>query len=778
MESSETLHPSRPPEEAGRVATTSADSALSLRGRCHGYVLAVVVGALGVLLVHHPMLLSGLRRMQVNLGDTRFNNYILEHDYLWFRGEADHADFWNCPFFYPAPNVAAYSDILLSVAPVYGVFRLLGAPPDTAFQLWMIACSALNYVAGFHLLHRRFRLGIAAASVGAFVFAFGAPRINQLGHQQLLPQFMTLVTIDALLGLFDGVARSPGRRAWLWIAAMLGVVTQLYAGFYLGYFFLLGLGIATALAFSWQPSRRALLTTIRRDVWLILVSGIVGGLLLRPMLAHYLIAAREIGKRDLIIVNFFVPRATALLYLGPDSWVWGGPSWLQVIPAPVQEHEKRLGVGLLTLLAGALGIFCNRDRVSVRLIAGTSLVLLVCVIPVDQGLVIDSCILAVLVILTLAFRRCRVRRGESLIVLLLLVAFLHWNAFASSPMRGAALFALLLIITDLYQSRSEPLRFVVLGGAAACLALALFTPDVLALGLGFGIALGYVAWLLGVRPLARVVLSGARIWLLFAGLTSYNQEPTVLKVGLLAPIFLSATATNATERTNRPARRSSPAADRSIVAAMCVALFVTLVYEGNELAWVFLHLHLPGASALRAIGRVGVMMLILWGFGLALFIETLVARRRWVLALAVGLLCCLEQGLTTPSYDKDKNRTAIAELSRRINRTDVAFLYSPRHPTMPPWKYQLDAMWAGLEGGTPTINGYSGNCPKDWTPFMNTAIQDDCEALCVEVALRRWIETKRLPPGRIGWIGGREEWQPSHDSATLTRAGVGNGSNR
>jgi hypothetical protein len=202
-----------------------ASSDPSYLSRAIAHVLVAIVGLLGILMAHHPMLFSGLQRMQVNLGDSRFNNYILEHSYRWLIGAPLHTEFWNPPFFYPARNVTAYSDLLLSVAPLYVVFRAVGFLPDTSFQLWMIACSGLNYLVAFHLLHRRFRLGAAAACAGAILFAFGAPRINQAGHQQLLPQFLSLVTIDALAGLFAAPGLPAWKRLMLWLAVMLGVVT-------------------------------------------------------------------------------------------------------------------------------------------------------------------------------------------------------------------------------------------------------------------------------------------------------------------------------------------------------------------------------------------------------------------------------------------------------------------------------------------------------------------------------------------------------------------------
>src|SRR4051795_7155497 len=65
---------------------------------------AIAAWIVGLLLQFHPMLLSGLRRMQSDWGDTRLNNYILEHGYRWLRGVPGHERFWSPPVFYPATN--------------------------------------------------------------------------------------------------------------------------------------------------------------------------------------------------------------------------------------------------------------------------------------------------------------------------------------------------------------------------------------------------------------------------------------------------------------------------------------------------------------------------------------------------------------------------------------------------------------------------------------------------------------------------------------------------
>ena len=122
--------------------------------------------ALGMLWVWWPQLSSGLASMPDLLRDPRLVNYTLEHGYRWWLGDPLHAAFWQTPLFHPQPNVTAYTDVMIGVGPLYWAWRELGAAADTAFQLWMLACFALNYAAAFGLLRRGLALSTPAATFG------------------------------------------------------------------------------------------------------------------------------------------------------------------------------------------------------------------------------------------------------------------------------------------------------------------------------------------------------------------------------------------------------------------------------------------------------------------------------------------------------------------------------------------------------------------------------------------------------------------------------------
>lgn len=269
--------------------------------------LTVGIGVVGIMMAHHPMIVSGFAQIQTDLGDTRLIHYLLEHGYLWMRRVPAHLDFWSPPFFYPAPNAAAYSDALVSVGPVYWLYRTLGASPDLSFGLWMVSMSVLNYAAGLLLFRKGLGFGMPAAVAGAALIAFGAPRLNQMNHQQLLPFFFPLLTLYALARLVGD--RSPGRgaRTGYWLLAMAGVVAQLYAGVYLGWFLVFGLTVTAVIAVAIPSCRVVLLEVLRRDAWAIAAAGLAGAVLLVPFLAHYRASAREVGPQFILTLRALIP---------------------------------------------------------------------------------------------------------------------------------------------------------------------------------------------------------------------------------------------------------------------------------------------------------------------------------------------------------------------------------------------------------------------------------------------------------------------------------------
>ena len=158
---------------------------------------------------------------------------------------------------------------------------------------------------------------------------------------------------------------------------------------------------------------------------------------------------------------------------------------------------------------------------------------------------------------------------------------------------------------------------------------------------------------------------------------------------------------------------------------------------------------IPGGVGIRAVGRVVLIVLIPAALGLATLLQRLESSG---LRLASGLIllaCIIEQGTATPSYDAAESRAGIEALAQRVDLRSEAFYYRPcDHGD---WvRYQIDAMWASLESGIPTVNGYSGYHPPGWEGFF---FVDTPHGPRIKDVLDDWNRRNGMRGDRVQWIG-------------------------
>lgn len=308
-----------------------------------------------------PTLASGFARVQADAGDTRFVNYLLEHGWRAFTFRAAWLD---PPFFFPQAGVAAYSETLWPLALVYGPFRLL-LPADTAMQAWMLAVSALNFWVGWALLRRVLGAGAWGAAVGAFLVAFGSPRLSQLNHQHLLAVFFSLGAVWAAAR----VLQPDVRRPWAWSAALAAcLVAQVAAGLYLGFFLGVFAALCLAVAVTLRDARARLRATWPR----LAAAAVVVGLAALPFVRLY---SGGGVAHDFGTVKGYVPELHSWLHVGPEHWLYGWTSSSSLFERLPAEGEHRLGVGLVTLGLVAWGFWALRRRPEVRVVGLAALLL-------------------------------------------------------------------------------------------------------------------------------------------------------------------------------------------------------------------------------------------------------------------------------------------------------------------------------------------------------------------------------------------------------------------
>jgi hypothetical protein len=161
---------------------------------------------------------------------------------------------------------------------------------------------------------------------------------------------------------------------------------------------------------------------------------------------------------------------------------------------------------------------------------------------------------------------------------------------------------------------------------------------------------------------------------------------------------------------------------------------------------------LPGANAIRAVSRIGIFLLFPASYALALFVEQAQGHRLRLVRLAAAVLSLLEQGRTASFFEKIPLRQKVDSLARRIDRKRcAAFFYSPSDPSRRVDYAQLDAVWAYLASGVPTLNGYSGNAPPEWGLGDAQSVTDADETR-LAAAIGDWESLKGLSPQAVCWI--------------------------
>ncbi|WP_165244873.1 hypothetical protein [Paludisphaera soli] len=709
--------------------------------------LVAAVGLAGVLAVHHPMLLSGFRSIQTDLVDSRLLHYLLEHGWLWATGDPGHSRLWDPPFFHPVPNVLAFTDSMVGYAPLYWPWRLAGFAPETAFGIWMVTATVLNYAAGVLLFHDGLKFRAAATAAGAGLLAFGAPRVSQLQHQQLLPFFYVILSLYALRRVFREPDPGPGERAACWVAAGLGAAMQFYGGVYLGWFYVASVGAATAVGLASRTSRGPLLEVLARDWWAVAAGLAAAGVALVPFLAHYLPAAREYASGFNHIQRYTLARPWSWWSLGEANWFWGWVErrWPREPNPFLWEHH--LSVGYLTTAACVLGLLAARGRPLPRVAIGFTVLVLATMTTLPNPGVILAAWAAIAFALGLLFREPDwSERGAAALVAT--TALLAWLPPINAYVVALTVTMIVLCLGRVFARRGRIDEQILPAAAATLLVwrlLPIATTATMAAMFAPAAALAgyYLPARRGAAAFAAVAASlAATAWLMF------ENRPWILVGGTAGALIAWASASVPPERLRL--------GSRGLAWLLAVAFAIVVVIHGHDSFWTAFSPWIPGSLAIRVPARVALVLLVPAALGLAILVERL-DRGRWgAAAWGVALVCLAEQTSTSPTFEVTESRARIAEVSRDVRPDAEAFYYEPVGANGF-ILYGLDAMWASIQTGVPTINGYSGCFPTDWRGF---ALVDTLGYPPTEVVLQRWCAKYGLDPDRVQWLNRREPSSP------------------
>ncbi|HEY8503292.1 MAG TPA: hypothetical protein VIL46_01840, partial [Gemmataceae bacterium] len=280
---------------------------------------------------------------------TVLNHYILEHSWRWLSDPGYVGSLWTAPFFHPEPWTLAFSENLFAVAPVYWLLRC-GLDPVTAYQTWMMVLAALDFAAMAVVL-RWFGVRHLLCVLGAYLFAFSLPAINQIVHQQLLARmFAPFAVYYGWAFLQTPSNRALGRLVLWW-------VLQVWAGIYLSWFLTLALAVLALACLGLVPGSWGRLKEYaganRRTVGKLALAAVLGT---APVLVPYMVGNFGIGW-SYEMAEAMLPR--------PESWLTSPPEgvWHEALKpiAADPAHERWLFAGFGLLLTVALaGVFLAR----------------------------------------------------------------------------------------------------------------------------------------------------------------------------------------------------------------------------------------------------------------------------------------------------------------------------------------------------------------------------------------------------------------------------------
>lgn len=346
----------------------------------------VVLCVVGLLVVFHTQIFSGLQLMQPDQVDPRLVTYTLERNHQWFGGDRPDEGFWDPPFFHPWHRVGTHTESLLGLQPWFSMWRIGGLSPQSSYQLCAMTLLVLCHWSAWAMLRHGFQFTSLPAAAGAFIFAFGLPRSSQLGHVQLFAHYGTPLVVLGLALVFRDAQRGTVRRWPIWLCTASGVL-QLLGSVYLTWFLLLAMALALPAALLIKHERDLLWRAVaaRWRTWIVATSACTAVAL--PILVPYLQASQRLPGSSYETIQALLPRVQSLVFPGFASWEsrWLRLQDLDLFRDLPYRWEHAMSPGFLTLALALVGLAVVSRRPGVRVMSVTAVVLLGFTLVLPEG---------------------------------------------------------------------------------------------------------------------------------------------------------------------------------------------------------------------------------------------------------------------------------------------------------------------------------------------------------------------------------------------------------
>jgi len=153
-----------------------------------------------------------------------------------------------------------------------------------------------------------------------------------------------------------------------------------------------------------------------------------------------------------------------------------------------------------------------------------------------------------------------------------------------------------------------------------------------------------------------------------------------------------------------------------------IGIFFLTLTSGRFSLWVFVSYLFPGGGVIRAVGRIQIFLLMVWAIPLSLYLADLVrVNEKWRRGLGLFLMLgCLSDTLYTNSntYSRRIGLARVKSITDQIpDRCTLVVAikgFGPFQETL-----NVDVALAAFKKGIPTLNGYSGHNPKDYSETLS-----------------------------------------------------------
>jgi hypothetical protein len=304
-----------------------------------------------------------------NLGDSRFVNLILEHNYQSLLGKQELP---SPNQFFPKKNTLFYASNLFGSSPVYILPRVSGVSMEASYQIWFALVSALNAIAFLYLLKTLkihpligYPLTFAAVSSSSFVF--------KVGHPQLLAIFPFFFCLAFLVKFL----REPNFRSFMGVGLLC--VFQHYCDIYQGFFTSVILLVFGGFYFTLSGKQRAvdLSAFIKgQKVQLAVMVLVLTGLLFALYFPYYL-TTRSYGTRSMQELVDLAPRLSAWFTASPYSLLYSNFNYIAEETNPYSKHLFSGFACYLILLSGIPILLKLRHKINFELYFCLSLIMTV-----------------------------------------------------------------------------------------------------------------------------------------------------------------------------------------------------------------------------------------------------------------------------------------------------------------------------------------------------------------------------------------------------------------